>query len=107
MSVSGAGVALPGDAKGLGARLVSGLTRRLARELVLDREGERAVRLQWAGVDARCGRLGSVDREPKPGGGGWGAGTGPDGRAGDEGGRGAGDARARRFGAVGAPARRS
>ena len=43
VSVSGAGVTLPGDQKGLGARLVSGLTRRLARDLVIDKEGEHAV----------------------------------------------------------------
>lgn len=40
LSVSGAGVTLPGDRKGAGARLVSALTRRLARELVQDKEGE-------------------------------------------------------------------
>ncbi len=43
VSVSGAGVTLSGDDKGRGARLVSGLTRRLARDLVLDKEGEHAV----------------------------------------------------------------
>ena len=63
VSVSGAGVTLPGDAKGVGARFVSGLTRRLARDLVQDKEGEHAVleasRLSWTAV--RPPRL--VDRE--------------------------------------------
>ena len=63
VSVSGAGVTLPGDAKGVGARLVSGLTRRLARDLVQDKEGEHAVleasRLSW--TEVRPPRL--VDRE--------------------------------------------
>ncbi len=40
VSVSGAGVTLPGDRKGAGARMVSALTRRLARDLVQDKEGE-------------------------------------------------------------------
>ncbi len=40
VGVSGAGVTLPGDRKGPGARLVSALTRRLARDLVEDKAGE-------------------------------------------------------------------
>ncbi|SDC91270.1 Putative NADH-flavin reductase [Geodermatophilus telluris] len=43
VGVSGAGADLPGDRKGPGARVVSGLTHRLARDLVEDREGEHAV----------------------------------------------------------------
>lgn len=43
VSVSGAGVTLPGDRKGRGARLVSALTRRLAHDLVVDKEGEHVV----------------------------------------------------------------
>lgn len=43
VTVSGAGVTLPGDDKGAGARLVSALTRRLARDLVLDKQGEHEV----------------------------------------------------------------
>ena len=54
VSVSGAGVTLPGDGKGLGARLVSGLTRRLAADLVSDKEAEHAVlagsELAWTEV---------------------------------------------------------
>ena len=64
VSVSGAGVTLPGDVKGPGARLVSGLTRRLARDLVLDKEGEHAA-LSASGLDwteVRPPRL--VDRDP-------------------------------------------
>ena len=64
VSVSGAGVTLPDDVKGSGARLVSGLTRRLARDLVLDKEGEHAA-LVASGLDwteVRPPRL--VDREP-------------------------------------------
>lgn len=64
VSVSGAGVTLPDDVKGLGARLVSGATRRLARDLVLDKEGEHAA-LAASGLDwteVRPPRL--VDREP-------------------------------------------
>ena len=64
VSVSGAGVTLPGDAKGLGARLVSGVTRTLARDLVLDKEGEHAALarsdLDW--TEVRPPRL--VDRDP-------------------------------------------
>ena len=61
VTVSGAGVTLPEDDKGLGARLVSGLTRRLARDLVQDKEGEHAVLvasgLSWTYVaDAWVGR---------------------------------------------------
>ena len=64
VSVSGAGVTLPDDVKGPGARLVSGLTRRLARDLVLDKEGEHAA-LAASGLDwteVRPPRL--VDRDP-------------------------------------------
>lgn len=54
VSVSGAGVTLPGDRKGVGARLISGLTRRLARDLVMDKEGEHAAlaasQLSWTEV---------------------------------------------------------
>lgn len=64
VTVSGAGVTLPGDRKGPGARLVSGLTRRLARDLVLDKEGEHQVlaasALDW--TEVRPPRL--VDRPP-------------------------------------------
>lgn len=54
VGVSGAGVTLPGDTKGAGAKFVSGLTRRLARNLVEDKEGEyealRASALAWTHV---------------------------------------------------------
>lgn len=43
VTVSGAGVTLPGDRKGRGARLVSALTRRLAADLVGDKEAEHAL----------------------------------------------------------------
>lgn len=43
VSVSGAGANLPGDAKGLGPRVVSALTHRLARDLVVDKEDEHAL----------------------------------------------------------------
>ena len=43
VSVSGAGVTLPGDAKGAGARFISALTRRFARDLVEDKQGEHEV----------------------------------------------------------------
>jgi putative NADH-flavin reductase len=43
VSVSGAGVTLPGDAKGAGARFISALTRRFARDLVEDKEGEHEI----------------------------------------------------------------
>ena len=43
VSVSGAGVTLPEDAKGRGAQFVSALTRRFAHDLVVDKEGEHAV----------------------------------------------------------------
>lgn len=64
VSVSGAGVTLPDDVKGPGARLVSGLTRRLAQDLVADKEGEHAA-LTGSGLDwteVRPPRL--VDRDP-------------------------------------------
>lgn len=50
VSVSGAGVTLPGDCKGTGARLVSALTRRLARDMVQDKEGEHEL-LAASGLD--------------------------------------------------------
>lgn len=54
VTVSGAGVTLPGDRKGPGARLVSALTRRLARDLVADKQGEHDVLaasgLRWSEV---------------------------------------------------------
>jgi putative NADH-flavin reductase len=63
VSVSGAGVTLPGDNKPAGARLMSGLTRRLAADLVQDKEGEHAIlsasSLSW--TEVRPPRL--VDRE--------------------------------------------
>jgi hypothetical protein len=63
VSVSGAGLTLPGDDKGVGARLVSGLLRRLARDLLQDKEGEHAVLeasdVSW--TEVRPPRL--VDRE--------------------------------------------
>lgn len=43
--VSGAGVTVPGDRKGVGARLASALARRLARDVVQDKEAEHAVLL--------------------------------------------------------------
>lgn len=43
VTVSGAGVTLPGDDKGPGARFVSALTRRFARDLVEDKQGEHDV----------------------------------------------------------------
>lgn len=68
VTVSGAGVTLPGDAKGAGARLVSALTRRFARDLVEDKVGEHAALaasgLAW--TEVRPPRL--VDR---PGTGTW------------------------------------
>jgi len=45
VSVSGAGVTLPGDVKGAGARFVSALTRTFARDLVQDKQGEHDVLL--------------------------------------------------------------
>ncbi|HYP43854.1 MAG TPA: NAD(P)H-binding protein [Propionibacteriaceae bacterium] len=64
VSVSGAGITLPEDAKGAGARFVSALTRRLARDLVLDKEGEHealaASALAW--TEVRPPRL--SDTEP-------------------------------------------
>ncbi|MGY1697602.1 MULTISPECIES: NAD(P)-dependent oxidoreductase [unclassified Geodermatophilus] len=54
VGVSGAGADLPGDRKGRGARFVSALTHRLARDLVEDKEGEYEVlagsRLEWTQV---------------------------------------------------------
>jgi putative NADH-flavin reductase len=54
VGVSGAGADLPGDHKGLGARLISGLTHRLGRDLVEDKEGEyqalAASSLDWTQV---------------------------------------------------------
>jgi putative NADH-flavin reductase len=63
VSVSGAGVTLPGDDKTRGARLISALTRRLAPDLVQDKEGEHVILsasgLSW--TEVRPPRL--VDRE--------------------------------------------
>ncbi|CAN5151123.1 hypothetical protein BH24ACT10_BH24ACT10_11730 [soil metagenome] len=75
VSVSGAGVTLPGGQKGLGARMVSGLTRRLAHDLVLDKEDEHEVLaasgLSWTEVrpprlvdSSVVGRWALVDRAP-------------------------------------------
>lgn len=68
VTVSGAGVTLPGDAKGAGARLISALTRTFARDLVEDKQGEHEVlagsRLSW--VEVRPPRLADA-----PGTGGW------------------------------------
>jgi putative NADH-flavin reductase len=54
VGVSGAGADLPGDRKGLGARVVSALTHRLARDLVEDKEEEHrilaATGLEWTQV---------------------------------------------------------
>ena len=54
VTVSGAGVTLPGDRKGAGARLASALTRRLAGDLVADKQGEHDVLaasdLRWTEV---------------------------------------------------------
>jgi uncharacterized protein YbjT (DUF2867 family) len=50
VGVSGAGADLPGDRRGAGARFVSGLTHRLARDLVEDKEGEYRV-LAASGLD--------------------------------------------------------
>ncbi len=54
VGVSGAGADLPADRKGMGARVVSALTRRLARDLVEDKEGEyrilAATSLDWTQV---------------------------------------------------------
>ncbi|MGY1607962.1 NAD(P)-dependent oxidoreductase [Geodermatophilus sp. SYSU D00700] len=54
VGVSGAGCDLPGDRKGAGARFVSGLTHRLARDVVEDKEGEyrllAASDLEWTQV---------------------------------------------------------
>lgn len=63
VSVSGAGITLPGDVKGTGARLLSGLTQRLARDLYDDKVAEHAVlaasTLDW--TEVRGPRL--VDRD--------------------------------------------
>ena len=50
VGVSGAGADLPGDRKGLGARVISGLTHRLGRDLVEDKEGEHRA-LAASGLD--------------------------------------------------------
>ncbi|CAA9341747.1 MAG: hypothetical protein AVDCRST_MAG48-3684 [uncultured Friedmanniella sp.] len=64
VTVSGAGVTLPDDRKGPGARLVSALTRRFARDLVEDKQGEHDVLaasgLRW--TEVRPPRL--VDGDP-------------------------------------------
>jgi putative NADH-flavin reductase len=68
VGVSGAGADLPGDRKGAGARFVSALTHRLARDLVEDKEHEHRI-LAASGLDwtqVRPPRL--VDR---PGAGGY------------------------------------
>jgi uncharacterized protein YbjT (DUF2867 family) len=64
VTVSGAGVTVPGDVKGAGARFVSALTLRLARDLVEDKQGEHEV-LAASGLDwteVRPPRL--VDKDP-------------------------------------------
>ena len=43
VTVSGAGITVPGDRKGLGARAVSALTKRLAGALVGDKEAENEI----------------------------------------------------------------
>ncbi len=50
VGVSGAGTDLPGDRKGAGARFVSALTHRLARDLVEDKEHEHRI-LTGCGLD--------------------------------------------------------
>ncbi len=68
ITVSGAGVTLPADRKGRGARFVSALTKRVASDLVEDKEGEHAVltasSLVW--TEVRPPRLGDT-----PGSGGY------------------------------------
>lgn len=63
VSVSGAGVTLPGDVKGAGARFVSALTRTFARDLVKDKQGEHDVLaasgLSW--TEVRPPRLSEAD----------------------------------------------
>ena len=63
VSVSGAGITLPRDRKEAGARFVSALTRRLAVDLVADKEAEHAIlagsALNW--TEVRPPRL--VDRD--------------------------------------------
>lgn len=64
VTVSGAGVTLPGDEKSVGARAVSALTRRLARELVADKEAEHTILVgsELAWTEVRPPRL--SDAEP-------------------------------------------
>ncbi|WP_340296243.1 NAD(P)H-binding protein, partial [Aquipuribacter hungaricus] len=63
VSVSGAGVTLPGDEKGAGARFVSALTRTFAPDLVADKQGEHDVLassdLAW--TEVRPPRLSEAD----------------------------------------------
>lgn len=77
VTVSGAGVTLPGDNKGIGARLVSSLTRRVALDLVADKEAEHVVlagsELEWTEVRpprlsnaAATGSWDLTDRAPGP-----------------------------------------
>ena len=77
VTVSGAGVTVPGDHKGAGARLVSALTHRLAHDLVADKEAEHAVLaasdVEWTqvrpprlSVAAATGRWRLTDRAPGP-----------------------------------------
>lgn len=64
VTVSGAGVTLAGDRKGLGARLVSRLTAALASDLVSDKQAEHEV-LASSGVswtEVRPPRLTEADR---------------------------------------------
>ncbi len=75
VAVSGAGVVLPGDVRGLDARLLARLTARLAPDRVLDKQGEHAILaasgLCWTQVrpgrlvdTAGTGRWALVDRAP-------------------------------------------
>ncbi len=50
VAVSGAGIDLPGDRRGLDARALSAFTRRVVRDLVADREAEHAL-LRASGLD--------------------------------------------------------
>lgn len=63
VTVSGAGVTVPGDRKGFGARFVSAATRRLAHDLVADKEAEHAVlaesTVEW--TEVRPPRLRNAD----------------------------------------------
>lgn len=63
ITVSGAGVTLPGDRKGRGAQLVSALTRRLAGDLVRDKEAEHDLlaRSTVAWTEVRPPRLVDTD----------------------------------------------